>query len=702
MVESSNNKQIPIEEYDLYIEQLTSLAVEYGINDLVKTYFAHEPKPHAFDMVPDYIISMFQDILYKFANENIKDCIICLDNILVRINLILGDPVEKDGVVSQSKILNIVWSKELIDFIPKEPEPSPKLEDLHSYTLMTKEDAELLSNYVTNVEGDIYAFKNLPEEVTAVILAYVSRSPYSFKENLLKLLKSGDIAVKGKFPVDAIVTSLQKYLNYEVASNYKSEYASEEVNNLESLIEQIKNLGQGDVEQSDKVSKFHEKWILGYSHSSVSELATIKIGIDKISILATKELEDNRLGSYIEKSTRYQQFDGASYHIPDFATPDLSMAYCTLMDYIFNTYNGLFKPVKEQLQKLYPRHENQKEKPYLASIHAKACDILRYLLPTSTLTSMGLSFNARTMAHAVSKLLSNPLDECVSLGNELKKESLKVCPTLIKYATANTYRRAIQRVTAVEGNNVSINVQCNPDLQVKPFGKQIMVSLTTPVGYQDFLNLVCSSIAYEGADCSLDEITKYYKYHCNNLYKINTIDDYVSRRSDYDSISRVFESIPVTFDCLTDYGAYRDVQRHRLVTHKKQLLTTKHGYSLHPDTIKLSIDTQQVIDHIMYFSKEFAKSLLDQNVDPEVVQYVLPMAYNVRYNMAMNLREAITLIELRSKPEGHISYRTLAQNMYHALVYQYPILKNIIRCNFSNPDLGRLTSENKNADKNKN
>jgi hypothetical protein len=156
---------------------------------------------------------------------------------------------------------------------------------------------------------------------------------------------------------------------------------------------------------------------------------------------------------------------------------------------------------------------------------------------------------------------------------------------------------------------------------------------------------------------------------------------------------RAFERTQYRFDVLCDYGAFRDLQRHRLLTLEWQRLTTSHGYEL-PSEIEeagFSEDWRSVMDR----SREVNEALLGQDLD-DVAQYAVAMAYRIRFVMQMNAREAMHVIELRSTPQGHPVYRRVVQQM-HRLIDQkaghHAIAAAMRYADHSNVELERLEAE---------
>jgi hypothetical protein len=127
---------------------------------------------------------------------------------------------------------------------------------------------------------------------------------------------------------------------------------------------------------------------------------------------------------------------------------------------------------------------------------------------------------------------------------------------------------------------------------------------------------------------------------------------------------RAFERTSYRFDVLTDYGAFRDLQRHRLLTLEWQTLTPRHGF-VQPDAI-VEAGAEDDWNDVMERSAALHDALTASGLKA-VAPYAVSMAYRVRFYMDMNAREAMHVIELRSAPQGHPAYRRVCQRM-HALI----------------------------------
>ena len=191
----------------------------------------------------------------------------------------------------------------------------------------------------------------------------------------------------------------------------------------------------------ERAAGFHERWVLGYGHASVAEHAVLHLAVENVSRLACDTLEDNRLASYTEKSSRFQIMPSDYFHVPRELDddPELRTLYVETCRGLFTAYEELLDELRSHLRATRPRREKERAGAYNLRIRRLAIDSCRFILPASTLTNVGVTMNARSMEHAVTKLLSSPTAEERELGDELKAKGRQITPTLVKYADFNPY-----------------------------------------------------------------------------------------------------------------------------------------------------------------------------------------------------------------------------------------------------------------------
>jgi thymidylate synthase ThyX len=486
-------------------------------------------------------------------------------------------------------------------------------------------DKAILRRHVSNLDKNIYLIYNLPPEVVAVLFAYVSRSPNTFRENLLKLIKSGDI--------DLNAMDLSSCVDYEEAKR--------------------------------KAKEFHEKWVVGYGHASVAEHAVASIAIEDVSIVATKVIEDNRLASYTEKSTRYQVFDYSRYYKPKkIMQSEFAGLYEKTMRSLFDAYQEITPKMIEFMKEKYPKQEGMSDRLYENISKARACDVVRYILPAGTLTNLAMTANARTLEHAIRKFLSHPLDEVKEIGIKMKQEVTKLIPTLVKYVDENPYiketNELMERIIKEKYRNVSVEPQEN-HVKLVDYDK-------------DAENKLVSAIIYRYSHLPFDKIREMVE-KMDQGEKEAIVDEYLKRMGRHDWPMRELEHIYYTFDILVDYGAYRDIQRHRMCTQTTQLLTTRYGFSMPPEIKEVGFSG--LFEDCMNTAAEAYEEISKQF--PYEAQYVVPLAYRKRVLFTWNLRELHHFIKLRSSRQGHISYRRIAHMIYNEIERIHPLFAKYIR-----------------------
>ena len=430
----------------------------------------------------------------------------------------------------------------------------------------------------------------------------------------------------------------------------------------------------------EKSAEFNEKWVVGYGHSSIAEHAVISLAIENVSNIATKIIEDARLASFTEKSSRYQVFSKDKLYVPEtIMNSDLREVYLDAVNSLMDAYEEMTPVMMDFVKIKYPKPADQDEKLYNMISKARACDNLRYLLPSAVLTNLGMTINTRELEHLIVKLLSHPLKEMQDIGKEMKEKAMEIVPTLIKFAEKSDYiadtKEELRRISRWEmGNGAGAN------------------QAVTIIDYdKDATNKLVASLLYPYSDLAYEDIIKKVKNFSDDK-KERIIEESLKRRSKFDQPLRELEHIYYTFDILMDYGAFRDVQRHRMCTQSNQLITVVHGYDLPPEIKEAGWEDKfkEVVEKAAdAFQKIYEKF-------PNEAQYVVPMCYRKRVLFTWNLRELHHFISLRSGKKGHQSYRRIAQQCWKELNRIQPLMAKYIRCDMDEMSVSWAASlENK-------
>src|SRR5450830_319508 len=199
----------------------------------------------------------------------------------------------------------------------------------------------------------------------------------------------------------------------------------------------------------EKSAKFSEKWIVGYGHSSVAEHAVIHLAMENVSRLAIENIEGNRLASYTEKSTRYQEWNPKAYVIPDeIQASTFKAEYLQLMDQLFGTYAQGLQALKPWSEATTQREVGESEKAWANRARVKAVDVARFILPAASMANVGVTMNARVLEYAIKKMLSSELVEIRMVGAETKCVAMQELPTLIKYTDPIAYYKDVRKAFA--------------------------------------------------------------------------------------------------------------------------------------------------------------------------------------------------------------------------------------------------------------
>ncbi|MCV0367536.1 MAG: FAD-dependent thymidylate synthase [Nitrosopumilus sp.] len=483
------------------------------------------------------------------------------------------------------------------------------------------------------------------------------------------------------------------------------------------LDEFLKNKNRGE--------EFYNRVLLEYGDDSVAELGEAQIAIEGLTNIAVKKIEDRRIGlSYLEKSSRYVAWNKKEkgkyrfYRDPEITKSKFADMYEETCNFSFDVYSKNIEPminyIREKYpiekysfkdsvdgkEKLFPKLKNESDirsahMIYRGSTKAKALDILRGLLPASTLTNVGITGNGRAFEYLLTVLGSSELKEEQDLASKIKKELDATIKSFVRRAD-DKYGKAFQKyLKDIKNKSKAIaktKIKSNPTLGTR-------TQLVDYESEKNAIDKIITGIIYEQSPSTSYQDISHQVKKISKQNKIKIIEEFTKlRKNRRHRPSRAFETVYYTFDLCNNFGMFRDFHRHRTLTLERQLLTTDHGYSI-PDEIKI-LGVEKDFRECMKKTKETFDKIRTRY--PEQGQYVVNFAYNYPYFMKFNLREACHLIELRTVPQGHIDYRRVAQQMFHEINKVHPSLSKIMKfVDLKEYDLERFESEKRTEEKRK-
>jgi thymidylate synthase ThyX len=436
---------------------------------------------------------------------------------------------------------------------------------------------------------------------------------------------------------------------------------------------------------------------------SVAQLGGVHLACEQSSQLLAKALEWGRLAAYLEQSTRYMRYDdrpGGAWRAtlpPELENTPAGDRYAAFLDEAFTTYGRMYEPMEAWFKERYPKQEGDSDFVYRQTIMAKTCDTLRVLLPAGTRSNLGIYATGQSYEQLLMRLAVHPLAEMRAYGELMKVELRKVIPEFLKRVDVEERGVAWSRYWASNRE------------RVERLTDRVLVETGAKPEHRDEVTLVdfdpegetkiAAAVLYDSSSMPDDQLLAIARsMPPDRVAEIlrTSVGERSNRRH---KPGRSWERTGYRFDVLCDYGAFRDLQRHRPLTIEWQRLTTEHGYETPPqiDDAGLRSDWERV----MHASAEAERALLDAGF-VEQAQYAVSMAYRIRFVMQMTAREAMHLTELRSQPAGHPVYRRVAQAMHRLITEVHPMIgETFTYVSDAEVDLERLEAERRTEQKRK-
>lgn len=515
-------------------------------------------------------------------------------------------------------------------------------------------ERRLLGRYFTVLDArehaDVYLVRNLPPEVAATLNGVYSRSHLSMRDNFLQRLQKG-LAESGRRLEDLAID--------EPASDVLGEVLA------------------------DRSGKFLKTYAIDHGHNSLREGSVLHFAVENVSQLVTRFVQRERRCTFEESSTRYIPFTREGHwRDPDVmaAGGRVAAAYEDVLRSTFQLYEQLTDALVAHLAQLRPLAESEAEAPWRRALRAEAFDAARYLLTPAVFTKWGMVCDARTLSDIVSELASHPLAEFRIVGERLRKQGELVVPTLLAHARPNSFLQAQHMVLGELLSEVLPTPA--PPQQAAP---QVRLLAYDPALDERLL----ASLLYEHANVPL-EVLQARVRGMDASARQSLLGRALSGRGARDALPAGLEGAqPFDFEVLVDFGAYRDIGRHRKGFQQQQRLTTAHGYVVPPLIVDAGFegDYRRVLDRAAELQQEVAAS------HPWAAGYVTPFAFLQRVRLMFDPRQVAYFVELRSGPEGHFAYRDVAIAMFREVERVSPLFASTIRAQLGHAFLGRLDAE---------
>ena len=488
----------------------------------------------------------------------------------------------------------------------------------------TEEETDILRRYFTNLDEPVFCLVNLPEVVKGALFARYSRSPKSLRRLFLDEFVN-DLDISGEASFDATVGLA-------------------------------------------RAEELYDRVFFEYGDDSVAQLGGVHLACEQASNLLTKVLEWGRLMSYLEQSTRYIAYDARLggryryYRDPEVLQSELGTRYVSDMDRLFDTYAELVPRMQDFFREQFPKEEADSDFVYRQAIRAKAFDALRGILPAAAVSNVGIYGTGQAYEALLLRMRAHPLPEARAYAELMLKELRKVIPSFLRRVDLpdrggawSDYLGATRSATAELAARLlpsgSSTPSAGPDVELVDFDPDAEVKVVAEALYP-FSDLpereIERRVRAMGVEDRLAVLRAYSGERTNRRHRPG----------------RALERTFYRFDVLADYGAFRDLQRHRMLTIDWQALTPHHGYDL-PEAV-VAAGAEEAFVGAMDRSAELFEALA-ASFPTAQASYAVSLAYRLRFSMHFNAREAVHLLELRTSPQGHPAYRLVCQEMHRQI-----------------------------------
>lgn len=440
-----------------------------------------------------------------------------------------------------------------------------------------------------------------------------------------------------------------------------------------------------------------------YGDDSVAQLVVMQGVVEGASNLLTKRLEWGRLGSYLEQSTRYLQFDQKDesgrypFYTPEDFTQEQGNYFDQVTTQIFDAYSIAVRRMEEYLHEIMDKPTELSPGVWKSTLRAQACDAARALLPTSVRSTVGIVGSAQSFENLMTRLKSDELTEAQHTGEKLLHHARLVAPEYFR------------RVDLPDRGNVSSAYLSDQRERMKEWSSELGLNTdSTETG--EHVNLVdvtprdeleiVKYVLFDASTLSLDAIERILETK-SLADKEAILRDYIGTRENRrHKPGRAFEHPHYSWEFITDYGIFRDLQRHRMVDDLRwQQLSTHLGHVEIPElAIQAGVEEEfkkaYELSHILYQN-------ISEQCGPVVAQYCTLLGHMMRWVLTENARQAYHLHELRTSSQGHPGYRRIVNSMHDQITEVHPVIaEGMVHVDRSdNPNLTRLAEALRKAKK---
>ncbi|MCB9496736.1 MAG: FAD-dependent thymidylate synthase [Fibrobacteria bacterium] len=513
-------------------------------------------------------------------------------------------------------------------------------------------EAIVLRHFFTNVDRDVYcATDALPMALWAYLEGGYSRSQVSMRERFLAIFEE----MREKDPQNAP--------------------------SVERLAESISTGHSPELDGAlAKASSFMSKWAVEYGHNSLKDSSVDRFALENVSQRAAKLLEHSSLGAFQEKSTRYLDFSRDELVLPlGLTESSFGEEARWQASQLMKAYRDVLSRLQQWFRDHLARADFKTEAAWRRTADAKAFDVARHLLPSSVKTSLGATFPSRETERHISALLASPHEEIRGIAEQMLAEATSLNPGLLRHVKPNPYLERTSGAVADLARNLATPGRKGSAPTSERDGAEVELVWISPE--IETLALASCLRASEISDLGLAEWIETVRSGGQDL-RDRVATAALEPRGPHDDWPREFAVGQICFDMELDFGAWRDLQRHRVGLQMRARPTAEIGFLVPPELRAPGLEAAlDIYRHAMERASEFHSRLFQAR--PQDAEYATALGHMLSWSCAMDLRQWAYIVELRSGPSGHRGYREVAHRMARLVLPYVPALAPHLRVDWS-------------------
>lgn len=485
-------------------------------------------------------------------------------------------------------------------------------------------ERERLRQHFSNLDAPVFALVGLPETVKGALFARYSRYPGTLRRLFLD----------------------------EFADDVPVRHAD------------------GDGGESARASALFERVFVGYGDDSVAQLGGAHVACEYVSNVMTKLLERPRLAAYLEQSTRYIAYDapveGLGYRY--YRDPELGQPYEQAMDFLFDTYASMLPRVEAWVGEQFKPAPGDPAAAHARAVRAKTLDLIRGMLPAASLSHVGIYATGQTYEHLILHLLAHPLPEARHYGLLILDAVRTVIPSFV--ARVERPDRGGAWIGYLERREATA-LQVADQLGLRDGGLHADGPYVRLLRADGDEQQALAAMLFETSTVGQEQVhARLAELDDDERAKLFTrlVGERRNRRH---RPGRGLETLHYRFEIVSDYGAFRDLQRHRMLTVQWQPLTPDLGADVPAELDEAGVgnDYRRALER-----SANTYAILSSAGRGFAAAYALCLGFRIRYVLELNAREAMHVIELRSGREGHPTYRAVAHELHRLIGGIHPLV----------------------------